>query len=63
MRHGDILCKIEVPYMDEGERGEDAVWYLPENGDDGREWLQAINSNVDTVAVYEKGRILHYFAQ
>lgn len=62
MRHGDILCKVEVGYVSEGERGEDAVWCLPEIGDDGREWLQAINSNVDTVAVYEKGRILHYFA-
>ena len=24
-RHGDILCKIEVPYVDQGEKGSDVV--------------------------------------
>lgn len=23
LRHGDILCKVEVPYVEAGERGED----------------------------------------
>ena len=26
LRHGDILYKIEVPYVDQGEKGNDAVW-------------------------------------
>lgn len=25
LRHGDILCKIEVPYVEQGDRGSDAV--------------------------------------
>ena len=25
LRHGDILCKVEVPYVDQGEKGNDAV--------------------------------------
>lgn len=62
MRHGDIICKIEVPYVEPGDRGSESVWYLPEIPDDGKEYLQAINSNIDTVAIYEEGRILHYFA-
>ena len=30
LRHGDILCKIEVPYVEQGKKGSDAVWHLPE---------------------------------
>lgn len=62
LRHGDILCKIEVPYVDQGDRGSESVWNLPEIPKDGKEYLQAINSNIDTVAIYEEGRILHYLA-
>lgn len=62
LRHGDIICKIEVSYVSEGERGCDAVWHLSEIPDDGKECFQVINSNIDTVAIYEEGRILHYFA-
>ena len=25
LRHGDLLCKIEVPYVEQGEKGNDAV--------------------------------------
>jgi len=63
LRHGDILCKIEVPYVVQGDRGSDAVWHLPEIPENGKEHLQTINSNTDTVAVYEDGRILHYLAK
>ena len=63
LRHGDILCKIEVPYVEQGDRGSDAVWYLPEIPEKGKEHLQTINSNTDTVAVYEEGRILHYLVK
>lgn len=61
LRHGDILCKIEVPYVEQGKRGSESIWRLPEIPDDGKESLQAINSNIDTIAIYEEGRILHYF--
>ena len=40
LRHGDILCKIEVPYVDQGEKGSDAVWHLPAILDSGKEHLQ-----------------------
>ena len=39
LRHGDILCKIEVPYVEQGEKGNDAVWYLPAIPADGKEHL------------------------
>lgn len=60
LRHGDILCKMEVPYVEAGEQGEEVVWQLGEITDDSREYLQTINSNGDTIAIYEEGRILHY---
>ena len=50
LRHGDILCKVEVPYVEAGERGEEVVWQLGEATDDSRDHLQAINSNGDTIA-------------
>ena len=31
LRHGDILCKVEVPYVEAGERGEEVVWQLGES--------------------------------
>ncbi len=42
LRHGDILCKIEVPYVDQGEKGSDAVWHLPAIPADGKELLQHV---------------------
>ena len=30
LRHGDILCKIGVPYVEQGERGNESIWHLPE---------------------------------
>lgn len=62
LRHGDILCKAEAQYVNPGERGSESVWNLPEIVDGSNEWMQAINSNIDTIAIYEYGRILHYFA-
>lgn len=59
-RHDDILCKIEVPHVEQGESGSNVIWYLPAIPDDGKEYLQTINSNTDTIAVYEEGRIQHF---
>ena len=42
LRHGDILYKIEVPYVDQGEKGSDAVWHLPAIPADGKELLQHV---------------------
>jgi hypothetical protein len=42
LRHGDILCKIEVPYVDQGEKGCDVVWHLPAIPADGKELLQHV---------------------
>ena len=40
LRHGDILCKIKVPYVEQGEKGSDVVWHLPAILDSGKEHLQ-----------------------
>ena len=29
-RHSDFLCKVEIPYIDAGDRGEDIAWQLGE---------------------------------
>ena len=63
LRHGDILSRVEVPYMSEGQRGEGAVWMLPVIPDDSPEFLQSILSNGDTTVIYEKGRMLHYIVR
>lgn len=42
LRHGDILCRVEIPYESEGERGEASVWALPAIPDDSSDHLQAI---------------------
>jgi len=39
LRHGDILCKIEVPFVEQGEKVSDAVWCLPAIPADGKEHL------------------------
>ena len=62
-RHSDLLCKIIIPYVGVGDRGEDIVWPLGEVNDDSKDHLQLINSNADTIAIYEEGRILHYLVK
>ncbi len=62
-RHGDILCRIEIPYQGEGERGEASVWTLPAIPDDSSDHLQAIRSNGDTIVIYERDRMLHYLVR
>lgn len=60
LRHGDILCRVEIPYESEVERGEASVWTLPAIPDDSPDHLQAIRSNGDTIVIYEHGRMQHY---
>ena len=60
LRHGDILCRVEIPYESEGERGEASVWTLPAIPDDSPDYLQAIRSNGDTTVIYEQNRMLHF---
>ena len=57
LRHGDFLCRVEVPYVSEGQRGEESVWILPEIPDDSPDYFQSILSNGDTIVIYEDGRI------
>ena len=42
LRHGDFLCRVEVPYANEGQRGEGSVWMLPEIPDDSHDYFQSI---------------------
>ena len=63
LRHGDILCKIEVPYVEQGEKGNDAVWRFPSIPADGTEHLQTINSNGDTIVIYEEGMMRHFLVR
>lgn len=58
LRHGDFLCRVEVPYANEGQRGEGSVWMLPEIPDDSHDYFQSILSNGDTIVIYEKGNVL-----
>ncbi len=60
MRTGDLLRKVEVGYVSAGSAGYNQVWSLGEITSDSKEFLQGILSGGDTVAVFEKGRILHY---
>ena len=62
-RHGDILCRIEIPYQGEGERGEATIWTLPAIPDNSPDHLQAIRSNGDTIVTYERDRMLHYLVR
>lgn len=57
LRHGDFLCRVEVPYINEGQRGEESVWMLPVIPDDSPDYFQSILSNGDTIVIYEDGRI------
>ena len=63
LRHGDILCRVEIPYESEGERGEATIWTLPAIPDDSPDHLQAVRSNGDTIVIYERGRMLHYLVR
>ena len=63
LRHGDILCKIEVSFMEQDEKGSAAVWHLPAIIDGGKEHLQAIRSNGDTIVIYEEGRMQHFLVR
>lgn len=63
LRHGDILCRVEIPYESEGERGEASVWTLPAIPDDSPDYLQAIRSNGDTIVIYEQNRMLHFLVR
>ena len=63
LRHGDILCKIEVSFMEQDEKGSAAVWHLPAIIDGGKEHLQAIRSNGDTIVIYERNRMLHFLVR
>lgn len=60
LRHGDVLCKIQMPYVAPGDAGEGEVWHLGTVSDDYPDFMQEINSNGDTIAVYEAERIQHY---
>lgn len=63
LRHGDFLCRVEIPYESEGERGEASAWTLPAIPDDSPDHLQTVRSNGDTIVIYEQGRMLHYLVR
>lgn len=60
LRHSESLYKLEISYLQAGNQGNDAVWQLGVATDDRPEFLQSINSNGDTIAIYEEGRMLHF---
>lgn len=49
VRHEDDLIKVQIPYIESGNPGSDAVWQLGIATDDSPEFLQSINSNGDRV--------------
>lgn len=60
MRQGDVLCKVEVDYVDPGSCGREEVWRMGRITKQSREFLQQIASNGDTIAIFEPDRILHH---
>ena len=60
MRSGDVLYKLKVDYVEAGEAGQGKVWRLGQVTDDSEEFLQSIVAKNDTIAVLERGDILHY---
>lgn len=61
MRSGDFLCKVVVDYVDAGESGPNKVWMLGQITDHSKNYYQGIVSCGDTIALFEKGCIQHYF--
>ncbi|MCF0179966.1 MAG: hypothetical protein HUJ97_06960, partial [Bacteroidales bacterium] len=62
IRHlGNIVYRIEIPYVEPGAKGAESIWSLPKIPDNGLEYLQLINSSVDTLIIYEKGKKLDYY--
>ena len=61
-RHGDIVYKIEIPYVEPVAKGVESIWHFPEIRDNGLEYLQLIISSIDTLTVYEKGKKHVYYA-
>lgn len=59
-RQGDRLCKVQVAYLDPGMTGLESVWTLGVINKQSQNFLQSIASNVDTIAVFEPDRIVHY---
>lgn len=60
MRQGDLLYRIKVDYVEEGETGENITWTLGSVKRNDIGFLQSIVSNGDTIAIFEKGCIKHY---
>lgn len=60
MRQGDLLCKVEVDYVDPGSRGPEEVWRMGKITKQSKDFLQGIASNGDTIAIFEPDRILHH---
>lgn len=60
LRHGDVLQKTIVEYVNEGDAGENMVWNFCAISQDSRNNLQAIVSNGDTIAILGKEGIQHF---
>lgn len=61
MRSGDILSKAKVDYINPGNAGRNSIWFLGKVNDDSDDFYQSIVAKGDTIAILEKGGILHYF--
>lgn len=60
MRQGDILCRMKVDYVEEGESGKETVWALGSIRKNDNAFLQSVISNGDTIAIFEKSCIRHF---
>ena len=59
--NGDILYRIEIPYVKPEAKGVESVWHLPEISDQVAGHLRLIKSSMDTLIIYEKGKKLDYY--
>ena len=63
LRNGDVLNKIQIPYVNPGERGSGQVWQLGHFNKRSKTIQQGIASAGDTVAIFEADQIRHYCMQ
>lgn len=59
-RHGDVLNKIEVNFVNPGCRGANQIWQLGQCDKQSRHVRQEIVSLCDTIAVIEADHIYHF---
>ena len=62
-RPNDVLCKVEISYVDAGQAGHNSIWHLGQLTGQCRDYTQSVVAKNDTIAVFERGGIRHYIVR